>query len=375
MPSWADLIARQDSQKIYAADLTLKQSGGSSVTLRLCDHPIPPATAAYYYDPRLRGMPHFSQRLQEVFYGQSQRSHGYLEIINQDGGLDSYLTSWVWDGQEIALKLGFPELAMTGYEPVVTGRMGKPTWDDGIITVPVNCYQIDLLRATYTDAGTVDTVPNHVSALLTAAGIASIDATLWASWAAENNFNAYLESSGEAVSTLLDRLVAPLANWYAFNRAGAFIIGTFKAPTAGTPALSLGVDGFDLELLSYEVEQLKQYWKMTVQYISATAPVTYSSVTRQDAAIKTLNPNAEEGERQTLLTVQANAETVRDRWWGLHGVARTLTRAAAMVQPLALKLHDEAALSRTRYSLAVNYRLTGFNENHVDSQVAMELFK
>lgn len=374
MPSWPDLIASQDSQKIYAADLTLAQTG-STTTLRVCDHPIPPDKAAYYYAPRLRGMPSFSHRMQEVFYGRSQRSHGYLEIINRDGGLDSYLTSWVWDGQEITLRLGFPELAMTGYEAVITGRMGKPTWDDGIVAVPVTCFQIDLLRATYTSAGSTDTAPNWVSALLTAAGITSIDSTLWAAWSSANNFNAYLESSSEAVSTLLDRLLAPLACWYGFNRAGEFIIGTFAAPTAGTPDLSLGVDGFDLEILSYEVEQLKQYWKVTIEYISATGPVTYSSVTRQDAAIKTLNPNAEAGERKTLLTNPADAETVRDRWWGLHSVARTLSRVEAKVQPLALKLHDEVAISRDRFSLSGNHRVTGFNEDHVNSRIAMELFK
>ena len=381
MPSYDELIARQNSRKIYATELTLSRdnSGIETTTLRFCrsDSQIDPDKCTVYYEPRISSIPFYKQRMQEVLGGKSQRSYGSLVLKNGDGGLDDYLTGWTWDGGAISLKLGFPELDVADFEPVFTGRMKRPKFQDGKITVPLTDYQIDFFNAVYTDAGSTDTVANHVDAMLTSVGGISKNSALWSAFGTANNFNAYLEADGEKVSTLLDRLLAPLCCWYGFNRAGEFIIGTFEAPDASTPDLTLGLDdGFDLEILDFSGDIQEQYWSIDLEYISATSPVTYSTVSRSDSNILSLNPNAQadSSPRRTLLTSSTDAETVRDRWWDHKSVRRNLVTAPVKMQPAQMRPHMQVQLTRARYNVGGNRRGIGFQEDYDNNRVSLELY-
>lgn len=374
MTTWSQHIAAQNSAKIYTAELTLAQLDGTvqTKTLHLATTPLNPGLADNYHEPRLKGIPYLRQAIQESFTGVSQITFGRMDINNRDGGLDADLANWMWRGQPITLKLGFEGMDEADFEPVFTGRMGEPKADDGVIQVAVQDYQVDLLNSRLTAGAYSGTVATVASTCLAAAGITDIDATAWATWAGENNFSCYLESNGESVQTLLDRLIAPLACWYSFDRNGTLQIGTFKAPDASTPALTLADD---IEIIDFERRLWSEhYWKMTVEYISATSPTTYSSTSRQDSSILSLNPTAEAGSRQTCLTTLADAQTVRDRWWDLCSVRRWKDSVQLKAQAAAVALHDQVYLDRPRYSIDQQYRVVGLHSEYERNRLSLELF-
>lgn len=378
MPSWAELLQRQNSRKIYTAHATLARDDGmggvETKTLRLASECLHPRRTAFYFEPRIQGLPTFRRSLQELFLGKSQTGYGRLDLLNGDGELDSDVTDWHWAGQPVVISLGFAELDQTDYQPVLTCRMGSPASDDDVMRVPIKDYHIDLERAELAEGDYTNTVPNLVSACLSAAGITDIDTTLWDAWAAVNNFAGFISSGPDNIRNLLDRILAPLACWYGFDRAGQFILGVLEPPDAGPAELDLTGDIEPLKFQSKEIS--KQFWKLEVEYLTATSPSqTYGIVSREDTGILTLNPSAEDAKRRTPLTAQADALTIRDRWWDLFSVRRRVLPVTAMVQPAGLRLHDQVYLARERYGVAHNYRAVMFEDNLSASQIKMELFR
>ena len=282
--------------------------------------------------------------------------------------------SWNWAGRKATIKLGFDGLHTDNYRIIFTGRMKQPYWDRQKLTFPQVDYQADCLRK-YISAGTyTDTLPNLVQLCLDAAGITNKDQAMWDAWAAENNFQAFLQTDGEAASTALDRLLAGLACWWGFDREGKFQISTFKTPLdTDIPDLEFS-DG--LELLSYKVKQLdKLYWKIGVQYYSdvTTDPPTTATVFHQDSAIESLNPLALEGSaKETCLTSETDAQTILDRWWNLLSVQKEVATITVKVQPLSVSL-DSIVRLNTRFGSKL-YKITSFKEFHTKNQVQLELF-
>ncbi len=377
MTTWAELITRQSSKKILTAALTLARDNGGleTTTLRLSTHGIHPDMCTNPYSPRLAGVPYLSQAIQEPFTGRSQITFGQLDIINRDGALDDYLSGWLWAGQPVVISLGFPELTEAEYEPIFSGRMKPLEFDDGKISVPIVDYQEVLLDKKLAAGDYTDTIPNLVSACLSAAGITAIDSAAWSAWAAANNFAAFYQASEDTeVSTVLDALLASLGCWYTFDRLGNFVVNTLAAPDAGTPDLIL-VD--DVRVLKFTGKVWdKQYWKLTVEYLSAT-PSTYASVSVEDSDILDFNPLATEGSRRTALTSATDAATVRDRLWAIYSVPRRLDGYTAKVEPLALTLGDQVAIVRRsgRYGISGNHRVVSFNSNLMRSRVEVGFFK
>ena len=167
--------------------------------------------------------------------------------------------------------------------------------------------------------------------------------------------------------------MAPLACWYTFDRTGTFIIGTMLAPT-GTADLAIR----DAEIVNDTPgEALKQYWKVGVQYLTTTGDSpTYATTSREDSSILTLNPTAQETVKESCLTVAAQAQTVRDRWWSLRSVPRTLIRPCVMAQASALRLGHQVELSgRSRYGQDGLWRVTGLKEDWDNSQTTLGLFR
>ena len=80
MPTWDELVHEQQSQKIYLAELELARPDGATKTLRLSTHGVEAQLAGAYYDPRLVGVPDFSRRIQEVFFGSTLIAYGNLIV-------------------------------------------------------------------------------------------------------------------------------------------------------------------------------------------------------------------------------------------------------------------------------------------------------
>lgn len=378
MATWAELIRKQSSKKIMTATLTLARDNGGleTTTLRLSTHGIRPDMATNLYSPRLAGVPSLSQAIQEPFTGQSQITYGQLEIINRDAALDDYLQNWWWTGQDVVIALGFPELPEAEFQTIFTGRMKPPEFTDGKITVPIVDYQQVLLEKKLTADDYTDTIPNLVDVCLSAAGITSKDTAAWSAWAADNDFAAYYSCGTDTeVSTVLDALLAPIGCWYTFDRAGRFVVATLAAPDASAPDLIL-VD--DVRVLKFSGKVWdKQYWKLTVEYISSTDPLEYSEVATEDSAILDVNPLATEGSRRTALTSATDAETVRDRLWAVYSVHRRIDGYTAKIEPLALNLGGQVAITRRggRYGISGNHRVVSFDSNLIRSQVKMGLLQ
>jgi hypothetical protein len=380
MPSiktFEECLADPNSRKIWAIEATLKQPGVPvlSKEIRYSDQSIhPDMRSGGKYKSRLKEVAYYRQRMQEVFTGLSQRSFGEFHIWNPDGELDDLVTDWIWSGNPVVCKLGFPELDTVDFKPMFTARMGLPKRkDDDYIAVPVMDYQQDFYNHEYTVAYTQDTVANHVDAILTDVGGITKDTTLWSAWAAENNFNIYFGATGEKASRCLDRILAPFACWYDFDRENKFRVGTFKAPDLSTPELVLA-DNKEILEGGYHCDELIQYWEVIIEYISAT-PSTYSQVSRNDSSILDTGIPKKTLKRRTLLRSSTDAQTIRDRWWDLRSVPRRKTKLETFTRPFTLKQHDQLALSAPRYSLGGdNQRIIGFTIKPAKDTVTLETF-
>ena len=275
MPDFSELIARRGSKKIYKLDSTLSRPDGGggveTLPLRICTHGIIPSQADDYYLPVLAGVPNYRISISQLARnGRAVRSYGSVDLITTGGDLDTELDDWEWDGRPVSISLGFDELHTSQYQPVITGRWDLPQQvisTNGEKTgIRIVDYQADLLNTTIPEGEYTETVPNLVSGFLTTAGITDIDSTLWSAWAAENNFAAWIKSNDDSAATLLQRLIPPLSCYYNFNRAGQFIVGTIKAPDAGTPELYLN-DEYD-ETIRLKRSFEHQYWRIVVEYLT-----------------------------------------------------------------------------------------------------------
>ncbi len=377
MATWEELLRRQHSQKIITAECTVARPDGEggleTTVLRLSSRALNPALCEHFWRPCLKGLPSLSQAIREPMTGQSQVSYGELKVVIGDGRLDSYLNDWQLTGQPMTLRLGFPELAVEDFQPIFVGRMGKWRHNDRVLTVPIQDSQADLLSCTLADGEYSGDLPTVVQTCLAAAGITDIDADAWDLWAAENDFAVWIKGN-ERVSYLLDNLLAPLACWYTFDRFGRFVVGTFKAPTEDDPQLRLVGDA---RLLSYDREVWeKHYWKIALKYLTQTSPSPdYGTLTQEDSTIKTLNRLADDIERETCLTLQADAQVVLDRLWALFSTARRVHTVTVKVEPLALGLHGQMGLSRNRFGLSGNFRAMSLDGDLVRQRAKVGLFQ
>lgn len=80
-----------------------------------------PAHAAY--DDIIVGVPRFSSQLSELFTGKSLPTWGDIEIINESGSRDSWLSD-SWDGRAVRLYMGDPDWSKSDYRRVLDGTIG-----------------------------------------------------------------------------------------------------------------------------------------------------------------------------------------------------------------------------------------------------------
>ncbi|MBI9080829.1 MAG: hypothetical protein JEY79_13960 [Pseudodesulfovibrio sp.] len=369
-------LERQDSQKIYLAEIELAYMDQGSVAtemIYLSDQSIDPHLTDIFYEPKLEGVPMFRRSMQEIVFGRSSSAFGNLTVINADGGLDDLLHTRQWEGRTITIKLGFDGLATNQFRPVFTGRMGRPSWDFQKVTIPIQDYQTDCLRKVHPEYDGADTLDNLLGAALGHAGISSIDLTMRSAWATENAFTAYLVTDGyESVATVLDRIISLVGGWWGFDRDGTFIIGTFKEPS-GQADLTIT----DLDLLPSGFSEKifdRHYWKVNVGYYS-NAPETRATATQEDPIVQDFNPLAMEmGTRETILNTEADADTIKTRLFALYSAPRRVLTVKTKVRPLLLRLHSTVALELDRHGQHGLFRLIGFSEDYKNSEITMELW-
>ena len=381
MPSWETKAADLNSQKIYTAELELgKDDGGGGVDttdLRLSDMPIlPPSLAVKPHLAQIKGPPEIKWSMRLSTLGECSLGLGRLQVYNRDGCLDDYVANWNWCGRPITVKLGFDELSTTDFRAMITGQTGSEVKTEGrLIDVPLvdpmaKLWNKRLAAGTYSD-----TIPNLVSTCLTAAGITNINTTDWNTWAAANNFNAWVESqgdNGEETGRIMQRILGPIGCDFGFDPDGAFSIGTLSAPS-GTADLRLDDQA---EVLKTKPTLQIQLWKLSVKYYTTTgsSPV-YGTVSQSDSSILNLNDQADEDERTTCLTSATDAQTVLTRLWNVFSVQRCVLSLTCKVKPWGLARRGQVEIYGSRDGLDGLYRLVGLKANLGKSQTTLELWR
>ncbi len=381
--TWEQHAARQGSKKIYLAEIALLNiaDGVTTHTLRLSDVPYVDDSNVFW-EPRLKGIPLFSRKL-DVLGGSVSVSYGSLEIANPNNhgdNLDEYIIGWAWLGQAVTVKMGFEGLPTADFRTVVTGVMGPPSFGPERIRVTVSDKQTFFSRKFLSADTYSDTVSNLLAEFLLQGGITSIDTTMKAAWAANNNFAAWYkvdDANTVTIASALELLLGGLCCWWGINRAGEFQIADLSIPNpSDSPDLEL-VEGFDLTGYSGAISP-KHYWKRTVEYWSDTTatPATSATVSREDSTILDGNSLAMEGTtKSTLLTSVTDVEIVRDRYWNLFSVRRSVLSVTTKVKPFAVELGGIAAVGLRRYGIDQNLRIIGLTEDHQRNRITMELLK
>lgn len=102
-------------------------SGGMLVSRYMSNYPFvstptdtPPNQA---YDDLVLSIPQFSTRMNEQLVGQSTPAWGDLEIANENGNRDSWLTDDAWDGRSIKLYLGDKSWPKSDFRKILDGTI------------------------------------------------------------------------------------------------------------------------------------------------------------------------------------------------------------------------------------------------------------
>ena len=102
-------------------------SGGAEVTRYMSNYPFvsgpsdSPANQAY--DDFVLSVPQFSHRMSEQFTGQSTPSWGDIEIANENGDRDSWLTADAWDARSVKMYLGDKSWARADFRKILDGTI------------------------------------------------------------------------------------------------------------------------------------------------------------------------------------------------------------------------------------------------------------
>ena len=150
MPTWEELAAKPSTEKIYLAEIEAgagrgrfrNQDAQAGVRLGSSRRSRPSTTP-----PASRGVPLFKRSIQEAFWGRTMTAFGSLVLLIGDGGLDDDLADWNWEGRPVTLKVGFGPLDVSEYKTIFSGRTGKRSWDDGLLTLPILDKQMGLHAA------------------------------------------------------------------------------------------------------------------------------------------------------------------------------------------------------------------------------------
>lgn len=379
--SWETLAADPLSRKIYIVEISVADPAKPEAEreiLRFSSDCIDPALCDNFYEPCVKSLPTLTRSVQALTLGRTAAAFGNLSLLTGGGHLDDDIRSKLFAGAGVSVKLGFGCLAVSDFREIFSGRVrGNPVWDDTKLNLPLADAVRDLLDKKTTEQTLSGALPTVVSTLLDSVGLTADkrDSEMWTAFAAENNFNVWLKTTAnQSVGSVLDILLAPLACWYGFSRAGKFRVATFAAPAADeTPALSLS----DIELFKFsEANHGKQNWKITVSYYSATGDAAETAErTWEDASILELNPSAQEVSKKTMLTSQANADAVRDRWKDLFSVRRLVATVSAASELFKLNIGDCVRVTRDRLNVDHVYRVQKVTDEMNKNNVTLELFK
>lgn len=102
-------------------------SGGALVTRYMSNYPFVSAAADapanQAYDDFVLSIPQFSTRMSEQFTGQSTPGWGDIEIANENGDRDSWITGDAWDGRSVRMYLGDKSWAKSDFRKILDGTI------------------------------------------------------------------------------------------------------------------------------------------------------------------------------------------------------------------------------------------------------------
>lgn len=103
----------------YSGSEHTNYMGNDSYISRPIDSP-----ANTLYEDIVRGVPSFTTRMSEQFSGQSSPSWGDVDITNENGVRDSWLT-WAWDGRAIRVYLGDATWSRDEFRLILSGTVAS----------------------------------------------------------------------------------------------------------------------------------------------------------------------------------------------------------------------------------------------------------
>lgn len=129
MSIFDDFVSNPDVEKVLLIEVKYYDiAGATERTAYLSTAPFitspTDAPPNQIYQNRLTGMPYFTRRIPEAFYGKSVSGFGDIVIDNSEGDLDRWLLHG-WDGRGITIKLGNALWPYTDFVTILTGTVEK----------------------------------------------------------------------------------------------------------------------------------------------------------------------------------------------------------------------------------------------------------
>lgn len=120
--------------RISAAAVEVLRFASAGFTTRPTDTP-----ANAFFEGRLQEQPRLSRTLfdRATTYGASRASAGKIRLLNTDGGLDSLVTDYAFDGRPFTVKVGQPGTRVSGWATVMSGLLDDVSADDGAMNLQV----------------------------------------------------------------------------------------------------------------------------------------------------------------------------------------------------------------------------------------------
>ncbi|MGT2508197.1 hypothetical protein [Cupriavidus basilensis] len=120
--------------RISAAAVEVLRFASAGFTTRPTDTP-----ANAFFEGRLQEQPRLSRMLfdRATTYGASRASAGKIRLLNTDGGLDSLVSDYAFDGRPFTVKVGQPGTPVSGWATVMSGLLDDVSADDGAMNLQV----------------------------------------------------------------------------------------------------------------------------------------------------------------------------------------------------------------------------------------------
>ena len=238
---YTDWARKPDTEKIFYAEIdVLDNSSGKTIYAASIDTVFD----EIFYRGAIKSLPSYRRSIKDITYGVQAASYGTLVLKNSDGWLDDDLENYNWEGGEVSIYYGGPDLPPACYTTAVVADITKVKMTDQDVTLELADKALKLNR-TKIDATTWDTknLWYVVKEIMVAAGYSSSYSEWWDadsraallsdSWhdGYNDGITVYVTTDGEeSAAGLLTRVLLPLGYWWGFTREGLFQVYPLNSP-------------------------------------------------------------------------------------------------------------------------------------------------